>query len=238
MRFFENGPAIPDELLHARDEGRVVFFCGAGVSRAKAKLPDFFGLAKKVMETLGVQADSSARNLLEEAYNVEAQTGVAGVIAADRIFGLLERDFSTALIETAVASALRPKLQPNGKPDLTAHRTILDLATTREGLVHVVTTNFDRLFDDCGRDLSSWQRPRLPDPSAAKKIWMASSTFTARLHLIIKGLKAMGLFCLVPSLDRRIFRRVGLLPSFGKSLTGTSLSSSATRRTILLFIIC
>ena len=36
MRFFENGPAIPDELLHARDEGRVVFFCGAGVSQAKA----------------------------------------------------------------------------------------------------------------------------------------------------------------------------------------------------------
>ena len=25
MRFFENGPAIPDELLHARDKGRVVF---------------------------------------------------------------------------------------------------------------------------------------------------------------------------------------------------------------------
>ena len=168
MRFFENGPAIPDELLHARDEGRVVFFCGAGVSRAKAKLPDFFGLAKKVMETLGVQADSSARKLLEEAYNVEAQTGVAGVIAADRIFGLLERDFSTALIETAVASALRPKLQQNGKPDLTAHRIILDLATTREGLVHVVTTNFDRLFDDCGRGLLSWQRPRLPDPSRPK----------------------------------------------------------------------
>ncbi len=168
MRFFENGPAIPDELLHARDEGRVVFFCGAGVSRAKAKLPDFFGLAKKVMTTLGVQADSPARKLLEEAHNVEAQTGVAGVIAADRIFGLLEREFSTALIERAVASALRPKLQPNGKPDLTAHRIILDLATTREGLVHVVTTNFDRLFDDCDRDLSWWQRPRLPDPSRPK----------------------------------------------------------------------
>ncbi|MXY83742.1 MAG: hypothetical protein F4Y91_17210, partial [Gemmatimonadetes bacterium] len=168
MRFFENGPAIPDELLHARDEGRVVFFCGAGVSRAKAKLPDFFGLAKKVMETLGVQADSSARKLLEEAYNVEAQTGVAGVIAADRIFGLLEREFSTDLIEAAVASALRPKLQPNGKPDLTAHRIILDLATTREGLVHVVTTNFDRLFDDCGRGFSSWQRSRLPDPARPK----------------------------------------------------------------------
>ena len=164
MRFFENGPAIPDELLHARDEGRVVFFCGAGVSRAKARLPDFFGLAKKVMKTLGVQADSPARKLLEEAHNIEAQTGVTGIIAADRIFGLLERDFPLNSIEEAVASALRP----DDEPDLTAHRTILDLATTRENLVHVVTTNFDRLFDDCGRGLSSWQRPRLPDPSRPK----------------------------------------------------------------------
>ena len=163
MRFFENGPAIPDELLHARDEGRVVFFCGAGVSRAKAKLPDFFGLAKKVMETLGVQADNSARKLLEEAYNIEAQTGVAGVIPADRIFGLIERDFPPNSIEAAVASALRP----GAEPDLTAHRTILDLATTKEGLVRIVTTNFDRLFDDCRR-LKSWQRPRLPDPSRPK----------------------------------------------------------------------
>ena len=164
MRFFENGPAIPDELLHARDEGRVVFFCGAGVSRAKAGLPDFFGLAKKVMETLGVQADSPARKLLEEARNVEDQTGVAGVIAADWIFGQLEREFPTDVIEAAVASELRP----DDKPDLTAHNTILDLATTREGLVRIVTTNFDRLFDDCGRGLSSWQRSRLPDPSRPK----------------------------------------------------------------------
>ena len=164
MRFFEDGPAIPDELLHARDEGRVVFFCGAGVSRAKAGLPGFFGLAEKVMEALGVQADSPARKLLGEARNVEAQTGVAGVIPADRTFGLLERDFSTDAIEAAVASAL----QPDDEPDLTAHRTILDLATTREGLVRIVTTNFDRLFDNCGRSLSSWQRPRLPDPSRPK----------------------------------------------------------------------
>ena len=164
MRFFENGPAIPDELLHARDEGRVVFFCGAGVSQAKAKLPGFFGLAKKVMKTLGVLADSSARKLLEEARKFEAETSVAGVIPADRIFGLLEREFPPNPIEEAVASALRP----DDKPDLTAHRIILDLATTREGLVHIVTTNFDRLFDDCGRGLSSWQRPRLPDPSRPK----------------------------------------------------------------------
>lgn len=153
MRFFKDGPAIPDELLHARDEGRVVFFCGAGVSRAKAGLPGFFGLAEKVMEALGVQADSPARKLLDEARNRN--------VATDEIFGLLEREFSTDAIESAVASALRP----GDEPDLTAHCTILDLATTREGLVRIVTTNFDRLFDNCGRSLSSWQRPRLPDPS-------------------------------------------------------------------------
>ncbi len=49
MRFFENGPSIPDELLIARDEGRVVFFCGAGVSKARAKLLDFFRLVEKVI---------------------------------------------------------------------------------------------------------------------------------------------------------------------------------------------
>ena len=41
MRFIEHGPDIPDELLFAQDEGNVVFFCGAGVSRAYADLPDF-----------------------------------------------------------------------------------------------------------------------------------------------------------------------------------------------------
>ena len=164
MRFFENGPAIPGELLRARDEGRVVFFCGAGVSQAKANLPDFFGLAEKVMKKLGVQADSPAQKLLEEARKIEDKTGVAGVVPADRIFGLLEREFSTDVIAEKVASVLRP----SAKPDLTAHRTILDLATTREGLVRIVTTNFDRLFDDCDCSLSSWQRPRLPDPSRPK----------------------------------------------------------------------
>src|SRR5436190_5808092 len=34
MRFVSGGISIPDELLVARDEGAVVFFCGAGASRA------------------------------------------------------------------------------------------------------------------------------------------------------------------------------------------------------------
>jgi hypothetical protein len=49
LRFLADGPTLPDELLVASDEGRVLFFCGAGVSRAKAGLPDFLGLAKSVL---------------------------------------------------------------------------------------------------------------------------------------------------------------------------------------------
>jgi hypothetical protein len=32
MQFVANGPEIPDALLRAHEEGRVVFFCGAGIS--------------------------------------------------------------------------------------------------------------------------------------------------------------------------------------------------------------
>ena len=51
MRFFEDGPDIPDALIEARELGEVVFFCGAGVS-APAGLPDFGGLADTLLDKL------------------------------------------------------------------------------------------------------------------------------------------------------------------------------------------
>ncbi|WP_291733260.1 hypothetical protein [Leisingera sp. F5] len=104
MQVIEGGPEIPDKLLLALDEGCVVFFCGAGVSRAKAQLPDFFGLANQVLKTLGIPDGSPAVKILDEAREIEARTGVPGLISADRVFGLLERD-----IERAVAQALAPR---------------------------------------------------------------------------------------------------------------------------------
>ena len=90
MQFIEDGPDIPDELLLALDEGRVVFFCGAGVSRAKAKLPDFFGLADQILTTLGVPDDSQAVKILSEARKIEGRTGVPGLISADRVLIVTE----------------------------------------------------------------------------------------------------------------------------------------------------
>nr|VFK54851.1 MAG: SIR2-like domain-containing protein [Candidatus Kentron sp. TUN]VFK60063.1 MAG: SIR2-like domain-containing protein [Candidatus Kentron sp. TUN] len=164
MRFFENGPRLPDELLTARDEERVVFFCGAGVSIARAGLPDFFGLAETVIRELGASPDSPVHKLLEEAKGMGQHVGVEGLISADRIFGLLEREFLTRDIETEVAKALQP-LQPLPHVDLSAHKILLDLATTPKGKVQLVTTNFDRLFDACRDELEIWKAPRLPDPA-------------------------------------------------------------------------
>ena len=67
MRFLSEGPPIPDDLLIARDEGRVVFFCGAGISKARAGLLDFFGLADAVIRKFGVPANSPASKILREA---------------------------------------------------------------------------------------------------------------------------------------------------------------------------
>ncbi|MFM5383598.1 hypothetical protein ACET87_16160 [Aeromonas veronii] len=36
MQFIPNGPDIPNELLHAHEEGRVLFFCGAGISQGES----------------------------------------------------------------------------------------------------------------------------------------------------------------------------------------------------------
>ena len=86
------------------------------------------------------------------------------VIPADRIFGLLERDFRTRDIYRAVANAL----DPQNNPDLSAHKTLLRLATTRHGAIRLVTTNFDRLFDAYLPELQTYPPPRLPDLSREK----------------------------------------------------------------------
>jgi hypothetical protein len=159
MRFIANGPAIPDELLVARDAGDVILFCGAGVSQAEAGLPNFACLASAVIRILGAAQDSRARALLERAIALEPMPGVGGLVATDRVFGLLEQEFEVSDIRAAVAQAIRPA--PDAKLD--AHRVLLDLATSR-GITRLVTTNFDLLFEACDPALHRSGPPKLPNP--------------------------------------------------------------------------
>jgi SIR2-like domain len=113
------------------------------------------------MNELGAATDSPARKLVAAARTMEPITGVTGVISADRIFSLLEREFTVQDISREVAIALRPA--PDA--DLSAHKLLVDLSRGSDRKVRLVTTNFDLLFEAACRSLSVWQPPNLLDPT-------------------------------------------------------------------------
>ncbi len=164
MRFIADGPSIPDELLVARDAGDVIFFCGAWVSQAEAGLPNFEDLGREVIRILGSAGDSPARTLLKKALELGRMPKVGSLVATDRVFGLLEREFEVSDVRAAVAEAIRPK--PGHK--LGAHRILLGLATIRSGVARLVTTNFDLQFEECDQNLRSSGPPHLPDPQSER----------------------------------------------------------------------
>ncbi|WP_211333082.1 SIR2 family protein [Pseudorhodoferax soli] len=147
-------------MLIAHDAGDVLFFCGAGVSFAQARLPDFATLAESVLNSLGSASESPARRVFEASRKFEEETKLRGLVATDRVFGMLEREFDPRDVRSAVAAALKPK---NGV-SLAAHRILLDLSTSPTGSTRLVTTNFDRLFEQCDPGLKHYSPPSLPDP--------------------------------------------------------------------------
>jgi hypothetical protein len=158
MRFVPDGVDIPDELLWAHDEGRVVFFCGAGVSMAKAHLDSFSALTQNVMERLGVQPNDEARRLHAAAQRIETEENIKGLATADRIFGQLRRSFDDREVGRAVAECLMTE----SNVDLSAHRTLLKLARLQTGETRLVTTNFDLLFEKADKRVASATRSSLP----------------------------------------------------------------------------
>lgn len=52
-----NGPVIPDKLLQLHQDGKIVFFCGAGISYP-ASLPGFEGLVDRLYKALGTSSMS------------------------------------------------------------------------------------------------------------------------------------------------------------------------------------
>jgi hypothetical protein len=166
MRFIEEGVDIPDELLRAQDEGRVVFFCGAGVSRAKANLPDFNELTNRVLAELGASQNDDAWKLHEFAKKARQHAGV-GIAASDQVFQLLRRAFTEADISAKVSEILTPI----DGVDLSAHKTLLKLSRLKTGETRIVTTNFDRLFEECNSRLKTCSRSSLPNLSFNEADW-------------------------------------------------------------------
>lgn len=141
MRFVE-GVDIPEEVLEAHREGKLVLFVGAGASKASpSNLPLFDELAKKLGK------------LARKEFNDEDKARI------DTYIGSLPDDFDT---HRHAAKLLRPE----GSTPNDLHRALVRLATCGKA-VRIVTTNFDNHLSDAAKELGldlgdQWIGPALP----------------------------------------------------------------------------
>ena len=147
MRFFEDGPAIPDSLLVQSDVGKVVFFCGAGIScypeEKGQSMPTFVELTEHVFEYLSPPLNSKMGKWIEKRQNREDTSS----ISLGDVFDELKdpKLFGEEIVNNAVADILNSKKMKG--QDLTQHRHIAQISRTQNGRPRVVTTNFDVLFE-------------------------------------------------------------------------------------------
>lgn len=158
MQFITNGPDIPDSLLRAHEEGRVVFFCGAGISYP-AGLPGFCKLVDDIYDVLGTQKNE-----------IETESYKKGHY--DSVLGLLERRLPGGSFElrSALAKVLKPDFKKNGATK--THESILILSRNHDGRTRLVTTNFDRVFKysakKINQKISKYSAPMLPTPKNSR----------------------------------------------------------------------
>ncbi|MCE7520425.1 SIR2 family protein [Halomonas titanicae] len=158
MQFITNGPDIPDELLQAHEEGRVVFFCGAGISYP-AGLPGFKGLVEKIYRLNGTIFSDIEKEAFERGQ-------------FDATLDLLERRLpgQRLAVRRKLVQALKPKTRRKGATDTQA--ALLRLARGREGALRLVTTNFDRIFHLAAKrtnqTFETYAAPMLPIPKNSR----------------------------------------------------------------------
>lgn len=158
MQFITNGPDIPDELLQAHEEGRVVFFCGAGISYP-ADLPGFKGLVEQIYQLNGTTLSEIEREAFDRGQFDATLDLLEGRLPGQRM-----------AVRRALAKALKPKLRRRGATDTQA--ALLRLARSREGALRLVTTNFDRIFHVAakrtGQTFQAYAAPMLPIPKNSR----------------------------------------------------------------------
>lgn len=151
MQFVRHGPDIPERLLQAHEDGRVVFFCGAGISYP-AGLPGFGKLVERLHALVGEPPDSVEKDLIAK-HQFDAAIGRY----EQRIQG------GRKSVRQRLPTALKPNLGLSRA--LTTHYALLELARSRNGL-RLVTTNFDTLFELATRHFGVANFTLHPEPPA------------------------------------------------------------------------
>lgn len=135
MKFIEASADIPSELIHAVNDGDVIFLCGAGVSRGVG-LPSFQKLTDDVYASLG-----------ESQTNEAAERIAYQRTEYDRVLRSLEKRTLLPATDSRVRAAVADILAPPKDADLSRHLSLLRLSRDRSGRPRILTTNFDTLFE-------------------------------------------------------------------------------------------
>ena len=154
-----DGPSIPAHLMNELDNGRVVFFCGAGISAGPGSdLPSFEDLVQHVYTVNHMDADAVEREALDSEENDPGRRQPK----YDKALGLLERPErlgAQAVRHSVVERLSRP---PNGP--LSIHEALIALSRCERG-VRLITTNFDNRFVQAGLEEECIDAaPKLPVP--------------------------------------------------------------------------
>ncbi len=158
LKFINNGPDIPNNLFEAHKEGRVVFFCGAGIS-FNAGLKGFGWLVDKLLDKLGKDATPLIKRALKDK-------------RYDIAIDLLEKDYPGGRfsVRKELIKILKPDIKKKGSFE--THKALLDLSSDQDGQIRLVTTNFDQLFEISAKDRSpevkKFNAPYLPIPKKNK----------------------------------------------------------------------
>ena len=123
MKFLEDGADIPDQLLHAVNNGDSVFLCGAGVSLSVG-MPSFCNLTKCVYRKM----DETCNNEPAERIAFERKE-------YDRVLRFLENRTHLPKTESRVRAIVAETLTAPDDVSAPNHLVLLQLLRDNEGRV-------------------------------------------------------------------------------------------------------
>src|SRR5260370_8803583 len=138
--------------MQAHEEGKVVFFCGAGISYP-AGLPGLQGLVSKLYDTF-----TTSPTAVEKAAIKNGQFDTAIGLLESRITGRRE------VVRQAIADILKATGLTEAKANET-DRALSGLSRSKDGRHRLIATNVDRIFEGvAGANVPRSVAPRLPVP--------------------------------------------------------------------------
>lgn len=164
LKFSEDGPEFPRDLVDALFDGSAIFLCGAGVSAPQ--LPGFEALVNQAYEKIGTPPSVSEHRSMKDGRYEEA-------------LGSLSRRLSD---KNKMHSTVRALLHIEN-PNLSNHHTLLRLSRNLENRLGLITTNFDTLFERAIAEHESVEYARISSFSGQALPLPGSKDFHGVIHL-------------------------------------------------------